>query len=277
MTNEDPFVTLPTETAARGLHVFIEAQARTAFSTTLDFNANGSLRQAVFWTGFRQEFHMAFSQQRPFRLPLSLSVMQDHLVWTPAIDAVWTNRLLIIGARVIQYCYDDTFPGYGSVAGYCELVSLRDKWVHSRPISFSPVYVEEPHRKEESFFPGIWYIDDCHIVAAQTLSLLDILFAAYSPYIPRIGPALHLEMENVNEKLRTTVLKICGIAVSNKQSAPALTTAYIAVSICAERFVGCCQVQRALMDVVVDMGRELNYWPARVVRDRLEVVWGELT
>ena len=178
---------------------------------------------------------------------------------------------------MIQYCYDYTFPGYGSVAGCCELLTLRDKWVCSRPISFSPVYVEEPHPEEQIFFPGAWYLDDCHIVAAQTLSLLDILFAAYSPYIPRIGPALHLEMEKINEKLRAVVLKICGIAISNKQSAPALTTAFIAVSICAERFVGCCEVQRALIDVVVDMGGELNYWPARVVQNRLEVVWGELT
>lgn len=178
---------------------------------------------------------------------------------------------------MIQYCYNDTFPGYGSVAGYRELLALRGKWVRSRPISFSPVYIEEPNPEEKTFFPGIWYLDDCHIVAAQTLSLLDILFTAYSPYIPRIGPALHLEMENVDEKLRTAVLEICGIAISNKQSAPALTTACIAVSICAERFVGCCEVQRALIDVVVDMGGELNYWPARVVQNRLEVVWGELT
>lgn len=220
---------------------------------------------------------MAFSQQRPFRLPLSLSVTQGHLVWTPASDAAWTNRLLIIGARVIQYCYDDTFPGYGGVAGYHELLSLREKWVRSRPVSFSPVYVQKPRSGEPTFFPVIWYLDDCHIVAAQSLSLLDILFATYSPYIPRIGPTLHLEMENVNEKLRAAVLEICGIAVSNKQSAPALTTACIAVSICAERFVGCHELQRTLMDVIVDMGRELNYWPARVVRDRLEVVWGKLT
>ncbi|ODM23265.1 hypothetical protein SI65_00854 [Aspergillus cristatus] len=188
LINEDPFVTLPTETAARGLHVFIEAQAQTTLSpsSTLDLKTNDSFRQAVFWTGFRQEFHMAFSQQRPFRLPLSLSVTRDHLVWTPAIDAIWTNRLLIIGARAIQYCYDDTSPGYGNVAGYQELVALRDKWVRSRPVSFSLVYVEQPNPEEKVFFPGMWYLDDCHIVAAQTLKLLDILlrsiFAIHTPH-----------------------------------------------------------------------------------------------
>lgn len=97
--HKDPFVTLPTETAARGLHVFIEAQAQTALSPP----NSSTLRRAIFWTGFRQEFHMAFSQQRPFRLPLSLSVThsQNYLLWTPASDAVWTNRLLIICAQVI--------------------------------------------------------------------------------------------------------------------------------------------------------------------------------
>lgn len=218
---------------------------------------------------------MAFSQQRPFCLPLSLSATQDHLVWIRATDAIWTSRLLTLGKQVIQYSYDVTSPGYASIAKYQELSSLRGRWVRSRPASFAPVYIEQPNQADNIFFLGTWYLDDCHIVAAQTLKLLDILLTAYSPYIPRIGAALYLEMESVDEKLRTAVLEICGIAVSNKQSAPALTTACIAVSICAEKFVGSgCGVKRALIGVVVGMGSELNYWPARVVRHRLEMAWG---
>lgn len=86
------------------------------------------------------------------------------------------------------------------MAGYQELLTLQDKWVCSRPISFSPVYSKEPNPEERTFFPEIWYLDYCHIVAAQSFSLLDILFAAYLPCIPRIGPTLHLIMENLDEK-----------------------------------------------------------------------------
>lgn len=57
----------------------------------------------------------------------------------------------------------------------------------------------------------------------------------------------------MSETLRTAVLEICGVGLSNRQSAPALTTACIAVSICAEEFVDE-GLRRALMGVVVETG-----------------------
>ncbi|PIG80521.1 hypothetical protein AARAC_003244 [Aspergillus arachidicola] len=126
-----PFIDLPTETAIQGLHVFVEAQAKLALSTP-------GLRQAVFWVGFRQEFHVAFSQQRPIRLPLSITF--PYLIWTPAPDHIWTNRLLIICAYALQYCYDDQ-PA--PLDRYYELIDLHNRWLQSRPPSFSPVYYEK--------------------------------------------------------------------------------------------------------------------------------------
>ncbi|KAE8138167.1 hypothetical protein BDV38DRAFT_292355 [Aspergillus pseudotamarii] len=259
---DSPFIDLPTETAIQGLNVFVEAQAKLALSTP-------GLRQAVFWVGFRQEFHVAFSQQRPIRLPLSITT--PYLTWAPAPDHIWTNRLLIICAHALQYCYDD-HPA--PLDRYYELIDLHNRWLKSRPPSFSPVYYEEPnHEMDDQLFPKIWYLDDCHIVASQSMGLLNILLTAYSPHIPRVGPLCRESMDVMNAKLRAIVFEICGIAVSNRQSPPAFTTLCIAVNICGDRFTDL-REQKALMEVLVGTTRETSYWPTTESQKRLKEIWG---
>ncbi|KNG86655.1 hypothetical protein ANOM_005673 [Aspergillus nomiae NRRL 13137] len=258
---DSPFIDLPTETAIQGLHVFVEAQAKLALSTP-------GLRQAVFWVGFRQEFHVAFSQQRPIRLPLSITT--PYLLWTPAADHIWTNRLLIICAYALQYCYDDQ-PA--PPERYYKLIDLHNRWLQCRPPSFSPVYYQKPDPGLGELFPRIWYLDDCHIVASQSMGLLNILLTAYSPHIPRVGPICRESMDVMNAKLRSTVFEICGIALSNRQSPPAFTTVCIAINICGDRFTDL-KEQQALMEVLVSTTRETNYWPTTVSQMRLKEVWG---
>ncbi|KAE8407526.1 hypothetical protein BDV37DRAFT_279695 [Aspergillus pseudonomiae] len=258
---DSPFIDLPSETAIQGLHVFVEAQAKPALSTP-------GLRQAVFWVGFRQEFHVAFSQQRPIRLPLSITT--PYLLWTPAADHIWANRLLIICAYALQYCYDDQ-PA--PPERYYDLIDLHNRWLQCRPPSFSPVYYQKPDHGLGELFPRIWYLDDCHIVASQSMGLLNILLTAYSPHIPRVGPICRESMDVMNAKLRSTVFEICGIALSNRQSPPAFTTVCIAINICGDRFTDL-KEQQALMEVLVSTTRETNYWPTTVSQMRLKEVWG---
>ena len=138
--------------------------------------------------GFRQEFNLAFSQQRTTNLPLEVS--RKYLTISEAEDHVWTNQLKVLGAMVLEFCYGSHTDGSGG--DYGELIQLRDEWVAKRPMSFAPVYVESPTPDSEtgSIFPGIWYADDTHITAAQTLCLLDILFIAFAPTTPRLGPLM---------------------------------------------------------------------------------------
>jgi hypothetical protein len=117
--------------------------------------------------------------------------------------------------------------------------------------------------------------NNAHIVAAQTLRLLDILLTAYSPYIPRVGPSRRTEMEAVDTKIRQIVLDVCGMGLSNRQSPPAALTACIAIIICADWFVDVgLGVQKALMEVVVRTTEENNYWPTGESQVRLRQVWG---
>lgn len=51
---------------------FIQAQEASALSSP-------GLRQAAFCVGFRQEFHLALFQQRPFSLPLD--IYDSYRLW----------------------------------------------------------------------------------------------------------------------------------------------------------------------------------------------------
>ncbi|KAL3442422.1 hypothetical protein BJX65DRAFT_321538 [Aspergillus insuetus] len=257
------------------------------------FEELDSLRASAFWVGFRQEFNLAFSQQRSIRLPPDIAV--SYLIWTPAPDHVWTNRLIVIGTHVLECCYGDNHKE-GEVRRryeYDDLVQLREKWVAQRPSSFEPVYAEEPRlpvhafppsdlalnspdtTRWDSIFPKIWFTNNAHIVAAQTLGLLDILLTAYSPYIPRVGPSRRTEMEAVDTRIRQIVLDVCGMGLSNRQSPPAALTACIAIIICADWFVDVGRgVQKALMEVVVRTTEENNYWPTGESQVQLRQVWG---
>lgn len=174
---------------------------------------------------------------------------------------------------MLEFCYGDNPDGDRSERyEYTELVALRDKWVEKRPRSFAPIYVEPSSDTHTHLFPKIWYMDDCHIVAGQVLGMLDILFMAYSPHIPRIGPARLECVEAMDAKIRATVLEMCGMALSNQQSRPAGLTACIAINICADRFTDA-REQRALMELVVSTTQDSNYWPTTESQARLRAAW----
>ncbi|KAL4909340.1 hypothetical protein BDW74DRAFT_187516 [Aspergillus multicolor] len=241
---DNPFTSPPTETALQGLRVFLRAQASSALSCP-------GPRQAAFWIGFGQEFNLAFSQQRHTNLPLE--VIQLYLNFTEAEDNVWTNRLVVLVARE-----------------YSGLVQIRDNWVAKKPRSFAPIYIENP---SDTIFTKVWYTDDSHITAAQTLLLLNTLLLAYSPSIPQIGPSRRTTLESIAAQIRTIVLEICGIALANRQSRPAGLAPCIAINLCADRLTDR-QEKRALMGLVVGTTRESNYWPTKEAEKRLREIWG---
>lgn len=262
LTSTGPFIPLPNETAVRGLQVFIEAQAASALSAP-------GYRQALFWIGFRQELNMSILQQRPFRHPLA--VCEEFRPWPNAPDHVWVNYLLVISAHIVQYCFGDECQQ--SFTRHGELVQRRNQWLASCPISFIPVYFEEADQAQGELFPKMWYLNDCHIVAMQTLALTNILLTTYNPHNPRMGHNYQQTMATINTEIKASVLDICGVALSNRQSPTALLTACMGIMMCGERFTDRGE-QEALMRILVDMSRENNYWPTKVAQTRMEEVWG---
>lgn len=194
---------------------------------------------------------MAFSQQRSFRL--SLDICDSYLSWDAAPDHIPVNRLLVIAAHVLQYCYDS--QDQTTYSRYEELVSIYHRWMEEKSISFFPVYSDVPNKDRGEIFPRKWFLDNCQILAEQTVGLINRLLKAFDPAIARVGPGQRRAMESIDAKLKSTVLDICGIAISNRQEPNALLTVSIATAICGDCFSDRTE-QQAFMDVGITTIRD---------------------
>lgn len=247
--------------------MFLEAQARPTLSLTGSGSTFWGLRQSAFWVGVRLEFHMAFTQQRPFRIPLDILDLY-HAPRATSGDHEWVNALLILAAHVIQFCFDE--EAARSVSAYKRLVERRDEWVRMCPGSFEAVYSDDGG--DGGGFPNRWYLDGCHIVAAQSLGFIRILLAMYNPLLLGVRVGRSVMMVEMEKEVKQAVWEVCGVAVSNRQSPAGMVIASFAVVVCAEWFDDEGERVR-LRGFVREMRRECNYWPGVEMERRLERMW----
>ncbi|KAL4757600.1 uncharacterized protein BDW70DRAFT_171141 [Aspergillus foveolatus] len=232
-----------------------------------------SLRQAAFWVAFRQEVYSAFLKQRPFNM--SLSRCDLFRSFAPGEDALWTARLVVFCADVLEFCYGNTAhtPAQGCTRErWEELNALSQKWAECLPSSFEPIYCREADQQHGEVFPEICYLSNIHVAGVQHLELARILLAVYNPALPRLGIGYRGTMRDLSRELRTAVLRLCGIAVSNRQNPPSLTTALLGIVVCGEHIEDGDE-QCALLGLL----DELEYhhgWPIASYRNQLEVSWG---
>ncbi|KAL2807840.1 hypothetical protein BJX63DRAFT_57520 [Aspergillus granulosus] len=236
------------------------------------------LRQAAFWVAFRQEVYSAFLKQRPFNM--SLSRCDVFRSFTPAEDALWTARLVIFCADVLEFCYGNSHQppahevdGTSAKERWSHLKTLEQNWVDLLPPSFEPIYFREPDKQKGEVFPEICYLTNIHIAGVQHVELARILLAVYNPNIPKLGLGHRAAMRAVSEELRGCVLRLCGIAVHNRKNPPSLTTALLGIMVCGEHFDDRAE-QEALLSLLEELEHDLG-WPVGNSRDRLKQSWGQ--
>ncbi|OQD87457.1 hypothetical protein PENSOL_c077G02280 [Penicillium solitum] len=279
-----PSIGQDTESALRGIKIFLDAQADSAV-------ADYGLRHAAYWISLRQEIITAFSKQRTFRLPLG--PCEPYRSFEPADDYIWADRLVIHCADVLKYCYgseEQQLPGDHQfhtssteiihpdpanerrIARYDELVAFGTFWSELGPPSFKPIYAREADRSRGEVFPELWYLNNCHIAGLQFLDLARILLTVYNPRLPRLGTGQRTAMRSVDRKVRAIVLRICGIAYSNQHSPPGLVIASTAIGMCGDRFTDRLE-QEALLEVLLKVQDEHAYATLRT-REQLKEAWG---
>lgn len=235
------------------------------------------LRQAGFWVAFRQEIHSAFLKQRPFNL--SLSRCEAFRSFSPAEDAVWADRLIVFCADVLEFCYNDKKDNVSQQSTQ----TLKDQWLGLKqyektcrellPASFEPIFFRDPDRSNGEVFPRICYMVDCHVVGVQYVDLAKILLSVYDPTRPKLGPGYNASMRALAKEVRAAVLRLCGIAMSNRKCPPALVTAYLGIAICGDYFEDLLE-QEALLRVLDEMETR-HAWPAGNTRQLLKEAWGK--
>ncbi|KAJ5404155.1 hypothetical protein N7509_004026 [Penicillium cosmopolitanum] len=278
-----PSVGEDTESALRGIQIFLDAQAPSAV-------AGFGLRHAAYWIALRQEIITAFSKQRPFRLPLG--PCEPYRSFEPADDYVWADRLVIHCADVLQYCFGSEEEGTPQdqhqssstgvlhpipvtdmrIARYDELVLFETLWTELGPPSFKPIYTHEPDHSRGEVFPELWYLNNCHVAGLQFFELARILLVVYNPKLPRLGPSQRTAMRSVDRKVRSMVLRLCGMALSNQHSPPGLVTASVAIGMCGDRFTDRLE-QDALLGVLTKLKDEHAY-PTTSMQELLKGAWG---
>lgn len=97
------------------------------------------------------------------------------------------------------------------------------------------------------------------------------LLACYDPTLPKVGPRRALARQAREEAIRRQVLQLCGTALSNQSTVPAMITASLGIATCGDRFGD--DVERAaLLDILVRTETD-HGWPTGSLQASLRQAW----
>jgi len=232
-----------------------------------ELGASG-LRQACFWTAFRQDLHAAFLKQQPVRFPLSRCEAFRQL--TPTTDAVWANRMVTFCADVLEFCYGSdsvdakVAPAYTNQQRWRELRSYEDSLCALLPATFEPTYCSEPNVAQGSVFPEIWYLDSCHVSGTTYVELARMLLEVFNPTRPKLGHGFLAATNAFISSTKKILFRLCGIALSNHQCPPSLINACLGISMFGEYFEDPME-QDALLGVLALMNDRYAYPTSQIV------------
>ena len=108
-----------------------------------------------FWVYVRQSIRAAFLNEEPCRIDLD-SVPCE---FTPAPEAVWTDRMTLLLARVCSACWDTSLEEKQRQGMLTELTYLVQFWKDRVPSTFNPWYDSS---SENDIFPTIRYVSPWH-------------------------------------------------------------------------------------------------------------------
>ncbi|CAG8058812.1 unnamed protein product [Penicillium olsonii] len=230
-----------------------------------------SLRQAVYWSGLRQEIYNALSlQQAP---DIDLSSLNLNSQFSPlgpdaGDDCAWANQAIAHCADVLIFCFGE---GHRSTAVHAELKAQNEQWTETRPDSFDPFFVGE-EVEIGAAFPDIRFGCPWHAIGNQYTDLARILLAVHDPTLPTVGPLRRRLIQEADDFIRKGVWTVCGAALSNAHVPPAMVVGCMAIHLCGDRFTDP-QQQELLIQVLVRTDT-LHGWPTHALQRQLRETWG---
>lgn len=114
-----------------GTTAFIQGPPPSATTTS-------SLRQAVYWSGLRQEIYNALSLQQVPDVNLSSLHSLFTALGPGAGDCAWANQAIVHCADVLLFSFG-TAPR--STVVHVDLQKQNKQWTETRPASFDPYFV----------------------------------------------------------------------------------------------------------------------------------------
>lgn len=128
-----------------GTKAFIQGPPPSATTTP-------SLRQAVYWSGLRQEIYNALSLQQAPDIDLSSLHSLFTALGPDAGDCAWANQAIAHCADVLLFSFGE---GPRSVAVHENLQKQTEQWSETRPASFDPYFVGDDEVEIGGSFPDV--------------------------------------------------------------------------------------------------------------------------
>ncbi|KAJ5718857.1 transcriptional regulator family: Fungal Specific TF [Penicillium malachiteum] len=161
-----------------------------------------SLRQAVYWSGLRQEIYNALSLQQAPDIDLSSLHSLFTALGPDAGDCAWANQSIAHCADVLLFCFG---TGPRSVGVYETLRKQYEQWSEARPSSFDPYFVGGDEVEVGASFPDIRFSSPWHAIGNQYAELARILLAVHDPTIPTVGPLRRRVVQEADSRIRKGV------------------------------------------------------------------------
>ncbi|KAJ5498737.1 hypothetical protein N7453_007788 [Penicillium expansum] len=232
-----------------------------------------SLRQAVYWSGLRQEIYNSLSLHQTPDIELRSLDLNSHFnsLGPDAGDCAWANQAITHCAHVLVFCFGE---GPRSAAVHADLKVHNQQWSETRPDTFDPYFVGEDGEVGTKF-PDIRYGCPWHAIGNQYIDLAQILLSVHDPTLPTVGPLrrrLIQEADEVQDHIRSGVWKVCGASLSNASVPPAMVVGCMAIHLCGDRFTDPHE-QDHLIQVLIQTDK-LHGWPTHALQRQLRETWG---
>ncbi|KAB8227175.1 uncharacterized protein BDW43DRAFT_324161 [Aspergillus alliaceus] len=225
-----------------------------------------SFTDAALIVVLQQEIFVANLTQRP------VGSFTDHCnidtSLGPTSEAMWTYRIIAHSADITDFAYGDVV--HRTKDRWHDLMQYVQDWERSRPSSFMPIYSESENRPS-SYFPKIWYCNDCHVAARLYLELCRILLLAADPGASALRIGRIRRMQDNDDRIQECVRVICGVALTNPEFHATRSTAGLAIGLCGELFHDPSET-KVLLDLLSAAEFHLG-WPCLKLKEDLRAFW----
>lgn len=237
-----------------------------------------SLKFYASLVALRQEICSVLYYRRPFRLPIATKDLTRVFATHPqATMYQWAGYCVEWCAQVLKLCYSNNnenrtyLDETSRIQRWHSLWTFEQTWRQRVPACFEAIYVEDRNPDEGRYFPQIWYTNECQLVALQHLEFGKITLVAHDPTVQRIGFGARAAQRAQEKAFLESTRTICGLALSNSKSQPAMVSAAVSLAMSGEYFKDPGE-QGAILQLLGFLQEEYA-WPVANLTKTLHAAW----
>lgn len=251
---------------------------QTQFGLGNESEAEHSLKFYASVVALRQEICSVLYYRRPFRLPIATQDLTKVFDAQSLITMYqWAGYCVEWCAQVLKFCFadddeiDSCLDEASRIRRWTSLWSFEQMWNQKTPDCFKPIYSEGRNIDEGRYFPQMWHTHGCQILALQHLEFGKIALVAHNPNLQRIGFGARAEQRAQEKVFLESTRTICGLAVSNPTSQPAMVSAAVSIAMSGEYFKDPGE-QHAIVKLLETLQQE-HAWHTAQLTQTLRTSW----